>query len=481
MRHIDLINKFREELTSLSKEIEFSSSMGHFDINKICENLVCGLFQELYGFINLRNLNNEEKNYPGIDLADDQARIAIQVTSTCDLGKIKDSVSKFLEINADTKYDRLIVFILTKKQASYSQSAVDKIIQREFSFNVSNDVMDFSDLAAKAANVTPQILNKTVSILRSYTRGCNDGLSDEDFDPPISFFEEVTTNLVELDFPPTLYVANIIPEALETNSSKKSKNQRGQIQKFLIDILVRVPSDYEINAGRLITFHNLENRHNPYERLIDEGTVEAFNPKDFYSIDVDHERIFKSLLRFTLQQKLYQHQVLWKHEEKIFIFLPTESKNNLRKESWTDKKRSTRTVFERKYKTNKTNEVFFTKHFAFSTDFLILDDKWYLSITPDWFFSYGDEYRKSGFSDKSLSGLKRLEKNRSVFDQFRFLLSWLSALDTEDIFSVNKKTAPSLSFGSEVKFKNSAKLNEEFWEPLKDDIDEDDSTQRIFD
>ena len=129
------------------------------------------LFRELFGLTQLRNLNYEEKqNYPGIDLADDQARIAVQVTSTSSLGKIKDSISTSLKYKLNEKYDRLIVFILTKKQTSYSQTAIDQITNNVFLFDVARDVMDYSDLAVKAANVSPQILTKAVSILRSYTR-----------------------------------------------------------------------------------------------------------------------------------------------------------------------------------------------------------------------------------------------------------------------------------------------------------------------
>lgn len=483
MKHLSLINQFREELASLSQEIEISTSMGHFDINKVCEDLVCGLFRELFKFGHLRNLNNEEKqNFPGIDLADDHARIAIQVTSTTNLGKIKDSITTFLAHKLNNKYDRLVILFLTKKQASYSQPAVDQITNEAFLFDVTRDVIDFSDLAIKAANSSPQILTKAISVLRSYTRGCEEGLSDEDFDPPVGVFEEVTANLVELYFPSTLFVADLIPEALKTLKGKKARNQRKNIRTILSDMSISVPSDYEVNGGKLITFHDLENRCNPYEKLIDKGTVTPLSPKDFYSIDAAHERIFKSLLRFVLQQKLYQHRVVWQHKEGIFIFLPMKDNLDTRKENWTGQRFSTRTVFERKYKTNDPSKVLSTKHFAFSTDFLNLNSKWYLSITPDWFFSYGDNYSKSWVSEKSLSGLKRLEKNRSVFDQFRFLSYWLSMLDSEDIFSLNEKSGPTLSFGSELKFSNAPKLDENQWEPLKDDEIDDHSasTQSIF-
>lgn len=65
MKHVRLINQFSEELAALSWEVETSVAMGLLDINKICEDIFCGLFRELYGFENIRNLNREEKkNFP---------------------------------------------------------------------------------------------------------------------------------------------------------------------------------------------------------------------------------------------------------------------------------------------------------------------------------------------------------------------------------------------------------------------------------
>ncbi|MEZ5573101.1 MAG: hypothetical protein R3E64_13895 [Halioglobus sp.] len=201
----------------------------------------------------------------------------------------------------------------------------------------------------------------------------------------------------------------------------------------------------EASGSRLITFHNLE-ESNPFAFLIDEGTVEPPAPGDYYSIDADHERVFKSLLRFSLQHKLFKHRIKWEHNEGLFIFLPIRDPDNIRVESWTGQKKSRRMVFQRKYKNNEPEKVLSTRHFAFSVSFLTIGDEWYVSITPDWFFSFGDEYRYSHFGYKLRRGWKRMEKNRSVFDQFRFLCAWLADLDSEDLFSDDADSTPPLSF-----------------------------------
>ncbi len=135
-------------------------------------------------------------------------------------------------------------------------------------------------------------------------------------------------------------------------------------------------------------------------------------------------------------------------------------------------------VFERKFKRDKKDEVLSSRHLAFSVDFMRLEDGWYVALTPDWFFSYGDDYRRSFYGDKLLSGLKRMEKNRSVYDQFRFLASWLEDVDSQDLFSDQKAPGPTLSFASPLKLSGGRALDEKLWEPLQ--VDEPDALQERF-
>ena len=181
-----------------------------------------------------------------------------------------------------------------------------------------------------------------------------------------------------------------------------------------------------------------------------------------------------------MQQKLHRHRVLWQFKRGIFIFLPLKDSDNTRAETWVGQKKSTRTVFQRKFKKNELDKVLSTRHFAFSVSFLTVDSGWYVSITPDWFFSYGDSYRQSAFGDKLISGLKKLEKNRSVFNQFRFLCSWLKDLDSDDLFSHDAPVSPQITFGHILEFGGGRYLNEDLWEQLVV-ADEGDSEQRRFD
>ena len=438
--------------------------MGHFDINRICEDVFCGVFRELYGFESLRNINEGDGlNYPGIDLVDDEARVAIQVTSEKTLEKVKDSLKTIIKHGLHRKYDRIIFYILTRKQGSYSATGIKKICEENLTFDVSSDILDFTDLATRAATAKPQSLKRAVNVLRAYMRGCDVGLADEDFDPPPTPPETLSANLLSIYFPKILYIAELLPEVL---GGKKRRDQRKAVGQYVRSMDESVPSDYEVSANKLITFHGLEDKENPFSFLVDEGTVEPFDPVDYYSIDEDHERIFKSLLRFCLQQKIYRHRVLWEFRERLFIFLPVKDDDNVRRITWTGRKTATRTVFVRKFNRKQEDKVLSTRHLGFSVSFLTVDGDWYISITPEWFFSFGDGYRRSFYGDTLISGLKRKEKNRSVFDQFRFLCAWLCEIDKDDLFSEDAASSPQVTFGSIMDLHGGRYLNEHLWEPL---------------
>lgn len=96
MKILDLQNEFRELVAQFRNEVEAASAMGQFDAHKVAENVMCGLLRELCGWSALQNLNAEQTNFPGIDLADDVHRVAIQVTATADISKIKHTLDSSL-------------------------------------------------------------------------------------------------------------------------------------------------------------------------------------------------------------------------------------------------------------------------------------------------------------------------------------------------------------------------------------------------
>ena len=86
-RIIELFRIFRTE-------VEDKNKAGLFDINHLSEDVLVPILRDIFDCQFLRNLNKETKNFPGIDLADANARIAFQVTSDNSLDKVVDSLTK---------------------------------------------------------------------------------------------------------------------------------------------------------------------------------------------------------------------------------------------------------------------------------------------------------------------------------------------------------------------------------------------------
>lgn len=480
MKHLDLLNEFRAAMSQLASQVEAASAMQLYDIHKVSENLVLGVLRELYGWKQLRNLNASERtNFPGIDLADDVAGVAVQVTGTPTLDKIKSTVGTFLKHGLDKKYQRVIVYVLGRKQASYSQDAIDRAGNGKFRLDTGKDILDQSDICSAAAEVEPKQLAAALEVVRAYMRGgVTRGLGEEDFNPPASPPERVNLNLVEVYFPSTLYIADL-REDLEAFKSKKVRNERKMVWEALGGLGLRVPSDYEVSSHQLITFHPLDDTHGPFAQLIELGTVTPLQAREFYGANADRERVFKSLLRFTLQQKLFKHGVRWMHKDGLFVFVPFAGGDRIREESWVGQRTSKRRVYERKQNRNDPSKTFLCKHFAFAADFVYSAARWYVALTPDWYFSVGDGYMRSVFADANLSWLKRKEVNSTVAGHFRFLASWLSDLDQDDLFDSIKSPASTMSFGDVAAFPNHPPLPDDTWLPLRDDSD-DGSESRII-
>ena len=481
MKHLDLQNEFRELIAQLRFQVESASAMGSYDTHKVAEFALCGPLRELYGWTALRNLNSEEANSPGIDLADDLARVAVQVTATSDLAKIKHTIEVFIDHGLNQKYDRLIVFILSKKQSSYSQASIDASTNGRLTFSASNDIWDYQDICATAAGATPQHLQAVVNHLKGYMRGTPVGLADEDIDPPTEPPESLLANLIELYFPNTLYIAQMSADLIERHGKRRPGQMRKTISEFNKDLKKPVPSGYVTHGRLIISFLDLTDSGSPFRHLLEPGTSEEHRSEDFLNIDPDRERVFKSLLRSTLQQRLYAEHVRWEHEDRQFIFLPRDDEQNQRYIEWRGEKTATRAVFDRKYNKKDPSKVFQQKHLSFAVQFLHFDGDWFMSITPSWFFSFGPNFNKSSYAFENLSWIKRQETNQSVMNHFRFIATWLKSIDEETLFS-SDSPAVLLSFGNMLTLDGAPSLDESKWLPLSDSLDgEDDISRRLFD
>jgi hypothetical protein len=186
MQQQNLLNQARNLLTAFVASVKGATALGHTDINVISENVLRDLFRIVYSLPELRNLNQERRNYPGIDLADDTKGVAFQITATPDLSKIKETLQTVLRAGLEVKYPRIRIYVITEKQASYSQTPIDAVTQGRLSFDANTDVLDYRDVLRMCGALSFEDLDRVVSILRTqFPEISNDQMTGPAALPPV--------------------------------------------------------------------------------------------------------------------------------------------------------------------------------------------------------------------------------------------------------------------------------------------------------
>lgn len=470
MKLLQIQNRINELMSLFITQVKGASSMGRTDINHVSETILIPLFREVYGYRNLKNLNaTDDFNFPGIDLGDDEAKVAFQITSTSSSQKIKDTLRKFVKYELYKRYNRLIIYILTEKQNAYTGSGYEAIIQDTFVFDKNKDIQDYRNILTQITSFQIEQAQRVQAILeKNFANGANLQLLGTH--PPQT--ETLYLNLLELFFPDKLYVADLDidrSEIIKNSKSyiirlKRNSPTRKVVRAALEQLDLRFGVDWVCHENKIITFHNLDDETKPITKVIDTGTVTIFSPDEFYSVDDNYERVFKYLLGECLRQKLYHQGVIWQHEEKLYIF--SEMNDEARRvETWLGKRKGERLVFERIMKDNKPDEVLYCKHFAFRTQYKRFGENWYLLIKPDWFFSYNG-YSRNDYKSDDIDFLKKKERNYHVHNHLRFITFFLKPKMQMDLFE-EKRVYPFLSFGELAKFDNAPRLDDTDWNPPK--------------
>ena len=210
-----LIDEISNNLAFLSKTIALNNVIGLFNNNRLAQDFYAEFFRLIFGYDDLKDLDklNDVVNYPAIDLCDESAKIAFQITTQKDSKKIKDTISKFIKHELYKKYDRLIIFIIGEK-LNYT-TGFDT--QNLFSFDKKKDIWDDNFLIKE---ITKLDINKIEEIR--------------------DFLKE---NLEEFKFPETLS-QNDIKEAIQIlkrdfgsiEKGESIRNARRDDDNFIKDI-----------------------------------------------------------------------------------------------------------------------------------------------------------------------------------------------------------------------------------------------------
>jgi hypothetical protein len=142
-----------------------------FDLNVVAESFFAHVLNVIYG-LNLQNLN-DERSMPGLDLGDESAKVAFQVSSESSHAKLQKTIDKVIHWELYKKYfykkySSIRVLVIGKKQKLY-RKPFDT--QGLFSFLPSNDVVDIRDLVQELQRLTTPQLEQLHGIIRREFNG----------------------------------------------------------------------------------------------------------------------------------------------------------------------------------------------------------------------------------------------------------------------------------------------------------------------
>lgn len=108
----------RRYFTTWITEVVLANTTGYFNINKISEGTALSLLNLIFD-VDLRDLNQEKSNYPGIDLGDDKrALIAFQITSRSDSTKLLSCLETFRDKGYKESFPNGIRFLIISNKKS---------------------------------------------------------------------------------------------------------------------------------------------------------------------------------------------------------------------------------------------------------------------------------------------------------------------------------------------------------------------------
>lgn len=433
MRQLEIENKLRDVVSRIILQVELATAQGRTDINLALEDAFIPILKSVYNLPQLVNLNRKQKNFPGIDLGDDHDRVCFQITSTTSLDKVKATLRQFVDRTYFNSFDELYVLTLVKKQASYSQAAVDQIVGDRFAFNTTKHVIDLGDLLRLVAGLR---LPAQERVLEEFQRILGEvdayiAYSSESIPDPTA----ITTNLQRVRMPQAVYVAEltindkeVVAQARSSLSYKGKARSRTSVVKMAL-LLNDVHSDaWVCHDNKLFSFHDMD--ASGLISVVDEGSVERLDVSDLAdSHETDNINVLKQLLIAEARELLKARHVRMQPKDRFFYFIAEEEGQSERKEPWIGKQKATRRVYFARPSKKDPTKVAHHQHLSFDLTFAKLGDDWFAQIVPSWYYSF-DGFRQSNWHDDLLSQQKRLERNASVRNQVRFIAYFLSATGT---------------------------------------------------
>jgi hypothetical protein len=371
--------------------------------------------------------------------------IAVQVKAT-DSGKYAsedDQGFTYLLKSKDLAYWRgsnlpVIIVLYRKSDESFFWQEVPSGFaegERRLRFNKERDVLDRNAVDRLAALTVPKA-----------------GFGF--YVPPLGGGEKALVNILPINLPPEIFVAST------PRTGKKAT-------AILLDGDEPARFDWVIRGGAFWSFH--DPRTSPCRNIVDLDQVEAIETSYLaFHEDLDEQNNFAFLLKQTLRHQT-REDLNWEKERKLHYFRALEKNAPRRFHYGASRNKTHADVVNVITSKKEEGRVEFVRHHAFVPRFELLDDQWFLVVTPTYYFTI-DGFTPHSYPQALLAGKKRMDNSASLRGQVimwhRFLTHKERA--ASDLFGRTAEPEPCLRFEPLPQIALETRVPEDVWgEPKK--------------
>ncbi|WP_367193668.1 DUF4365 domain-containing protein [Amorphus sp. 3PC139-8] len=274
--------------------------------------------------------------------------------------------------------------------------------------------------------------------------------------PPLGGGEHALVNILPIILSNEIYVAS------SPHTGKKATS-------ILLEGDEPARFDWVINGGSFWSFH--DPRNSVCRDIVDVDQVEAVETSYLaFHEDLDEQNKFSFLLRQTLRHQTAK-DLNWEKERKLLYFRALEKNIPRRFHYEASQKRTHAEVVNviTSKKEEDKGRIDFVRHHAFAPRFELLDDQWFLVITPTYYFTI-DGFTPHSYPQALLAGKKRMDNSASLRGQ---VILWHRLLSqkqkaADDLFERHTVQEPCLQFETPPQVELETSVPEDVWgEPKK--------------
>lgn len=288
--------------------------------------------------------------------------------------------------------------------------------------------------------------------------------------PALGGGEEALVNILPIDLPNEIYVASTPYDGRRATAILLAGQEPPRF-------------DWSIAGGTFWSFH--DPRTSACSQIVDLDQVDAIETVDLaFHDDVEEQNRFMHLLRQALRHQT-RDDLNWSKDRKILYFRALE-KNVPRNFAYESAKKKTNADVVMVAKSDKEEgKVSFVRHHAFSPRFERLGDRWYLIVSPTYYFTTNG-FTPHSYPGALLAGKKRLDKSAALRGQVIMWHRFLTQADRDaeraagGLFGTEVAIELRLRFGEPPAVQLETRVPEDGWGAGKKKAEAPDQQEGLF-